>query len=37
MKIKKALVELEGDIFKVFDQERTKWAFSDYFRSPGPI
>ena len=35
--IKKALVELEGEIFKIFSQERKKWALEDRYRSLGPI
>ncbi|EIE27565.1 pyrophosphate-fructose 6-phosphate 1-phosphotransferase beta-subunit [Coccomyxa subellipsoidea C-169] len=35
--IKKALVELEGPVFKAFQQMRRKWAQGDCFRSPGPI
>lgn len=35
--IKKALVELEGPIFKFFAQEREKWALGDYYCPAGPI
>mmetsp|Transcript_11455 Transcript_11455/g.9861 ORF Transcript_11455/g.9861 Transcript_11455/m.9861 type:complete len:539 (-) Transcript_11455:1171-2787(-) len=35
--IKKALVELDGPLFKLFAEERTKWREHDFFRSPGPI
>lgn len=35
--IKKALVELNGPIFKFFSEERGKWALGDYYCPPGPI
>ena len=35
--IKKALVELEGDMFKSYAAVREKWAVLDCYRSPGPI
>ena len=35
--IKKALVELEGPIFKFYAQEREKWALGDYYCPAGPI
>ena len=35
--IKKALVELDGGVFKAFDAVREKWAILDCYRSPGPI
>ena len=35
--IKKALVELDGPLFKLFEQERKGWREHDYYRSPGPI
>lgn len=35
--IKKALVELNGPIFKFFASEREKWALGDYYCPPGPI
>ena len=35
--IKKALVELEGPIFKAYESIREKWALLDCYRSPGPI
>lgn len=35
--IKKALVDLDGPIFKAYVAVRYKWALLDCFRSPGPI
>jgi diphosphate--fructose-6-phosphate 1-phosphotransferase len=35
--IKKALVELDQDMFKAFEAVREKWALLDCYRSPGPI
>jgi pyrophosphate--fructose-6-phosphate 1-phosphotransferase len=35
--IKKALVDLEGDMFKSFVAVRDKWALLDCYISPGPI
>lgn len=35
--IKKALVDLEGPIFKAYAAVRDKWAYLDSYRSPGPI
>ena len=35
--IKKALVELDGDMFKAYAAVREKWAVLDCYRSPGPI
>lgn len=35
--IKKALVELDGQMFKSYVAIRDKWALLDCFRSPGPI
>lgn len=35
--IKKALVDLEGQLFKSYVAVRDKWAELDCFRSPGPI
>ncbi len=35
--IKKALTELEGENFKLFELERDTWAREDYYRSIGPI
>lgn len=35
--IKKALVELEGQMFKSYAAVREKWALLDCYRSPGPI
>jgi len=29
--IKKALVELDGPLFKLYDSLRDKWALGDYF------
>lgn len=33
--IKKALTDLDGDLFKLFASERQKWAMNDYYRSIG--
>ncbi len=35
--IKKALVELDGPVFKVLEQNREKWAFEDKYIFPGSI
>ncbi len=35
--IKKALVELDGDMFKSYEKVRDKWAVLDCYVSPGPI
>lgn len=35
--IKKALVELDGQMFQAYAAVRDKWALLDCFRSPGPI
>ena len=35
--IKKALVELDGRLFKIFEKEREKWAIANHFQAPGPI
>jgi len=35
--IKKALVELDGTAFKVFANDRAKWAETDHYRNPGPM
>jgi pyrophosphate--fructose-6-phosphate 1-phosphotransferase len=35
--IKKALVELEGEMFKSYEAVRDKWAYLDCYVSPGPI
>lgn len=35
--IKKALVDIEGKPFKVFEQNRDKWAINDDYVFPGPI
>jgi hypothetical protein len=35
--IKKALVDLDGPIFKAYVAVREKWALLDCYRSPGPI
>lgn len=35
--IEKALVELEGGMFKAYAAVRDKWAYLDAYNSPGPI
>jgi hypothetical protein len=35
--IKKALVELEGYLFKLFESKRDQWSVGDYFNMVGPI
>ncbi|KAK2195532.1 bifunctional Pyrophosphate-dependent phosphofructokinase PfpB/ATP-dependent 6-phosphofructokinase/Phosphofructokinase superfamily/Phosphofructokinase domain [Babesia duncani] len=35
--IRKTLLELDGYMFKTFEQVRDIWAFEDLYRSPGPI
>jgi 6-phosphofructokinase len=35
--IKKALVELQGRPFQIFDSQRSKWGIYDLYRNPGPI
>lgn len=35
--IKKALVELDGGMFKAYEAVRDKWAYLDCYQSPGPI
>lgn len=35
--IEKALVELEGGMFKAYEAVRDKWAYLDCYQSPGPI
>jgi len=35
--IKKALVDLDGKPFKVFAENRDKWALEDHYIFPGPI
>ena len=35
--IKKALVDLDGGMYKAYVAVRDKWAFLDCYRSPGPI
>ena len=35
--ITKALVELDGAMFKTYVQLRRKWAVLDCYQSPGPI
>lgn len=35
--IKKALVELDGGMFKTYEAVRDKWAILDCYRSTGPI
>lgn len=33
----KTLLDLDGDLFKVFEKVRDLWAYHDLYRSPGPI
>lgn len=35
--IEKALVELDGGMFKAYEAIRDKWAYLDCYQSPGPI
>lgn len=35
--IRKALTELDGELFKIFAQERGIWALEDRYRQIGPI
>ncbi|ORM41669.1 Pyrophosphate--fructose 6-phosphate 1-phosphotransferase subunit beta 1 [Babesia sp. Xinjiang] len=35
--IRKTLLNLDGKLFKVFEQVREIWAYDDLYRSPGPI
>jgi len=35
--ITKALVELDGPMFKCYEKLRNKWALLDCYQSPGPI
>ena len=35
--IQKALVELDGPVFKAFEQNREKWAKTDCYVFPGAI
>jgi len=35
--IQKALVNLEGEAFKVFSRNRLKWTLDDHYGYPGPI
>lgn len=35
--ITKALVRLEGEMFKAYEAVREKWAVLDCYKSPGPI
>ncbi|KAK1443727.1 hypothetical protein BgAZ_206030 [Babesia gibsoni] len=35
--IRKTLLNLDGDLFKVFEKVRDIWAYHDLYRSPGPI
>lgn len=35
--IEKALVELDGGMFKAYEAVRDKWAYLDCYSSPGPI
>ena len=35
--IRKALVELDGGMFRAYEAVREKWAYLDCYSSPGPI
>lgn len=35
--ITKSLVDLQGQLFKLFSEERGKWAQEEYFNNVGPI
>lgn len=35
--VRKALVDLEGPVFREFVKKRAAWALQDAYRSPGPI
>ncbi|GFE54906.1 6-phosphofructokinase [Babesia ovis] len=35
--IRKTLLNLDGKLFKAFEQVRETWAYDDLYRSPGPI
>jgi len=35
--ITKALVKLDGAMFKCYEKVRAKWAYLDCYQSPGPI
>jgi hypothetical protein len=35
--IKKALVELEGPLFKLYEEFRNTWALGEYFNLVGPV
>jgi hypothetical protein len=35
--IKKALVDLDGPLFKLYEKNREAWASDDYFCMGGPI
>ena len=35
--IKKALVELDGVLFKLYESKRDEWSEGDYFNMIGPI
>lgn len=35
--ITKALTRLDGDLFKLYESLREKWAYNDYYHPPGPI
>lgn len=35
--IKKALVDLEGPLFKLYESKREDWAEGDYFNMVGPV
>jgi hypothetical protein len=35
--IKKALTDLNGDLYKIYSDNRDKWALQDAYHPPGPI
>jgi hypothetical protein len=35
--IKKALVELDGPLFKLYEEFRNTWALGEYFNLVGPV
>ncbi len=35
--IRKALVNLEGESFQLYQKNRERWAYEDHYESPGPI
>lgn len=35
--IKKALTELDGELFKIYSSVRNSWALNDAYHPPGPI